>query len=222
MASNSGTVQRSKLIIPRRYILRARRYSGRVQRMTGDKHLAGMRRRSLAGDLLWRSKALVRQTATRRQHRIPSWSWAAVDGAKTADWCDLVESRDQGFVVHCTVNVMDDRLPFANIDGGCLILKGRLKTLTLSEARTTPEQAYWCEISPDYTWWLSEADADSIEVPHMVTFFSVSYKKEVFGDDTGLVLVKSDRTYERVGAYKARIRGEEWVLGFEEDTIHVT
>ena len=77
--------------------------ASRFAQILNDEYLAGLWRSSLVSDLLWVSTGAARETKT---HRVPTWSWASLDGGdihgfpllnkiddETVTLCDVVQAE---------------------------------------------------------------------------------------------------------------------------------
>uniref|UniRef100_A0A8H7KEW6 Heterokaryon incompatibility domain-containing protein n=1 Tax=Bionectria ochroleuca TaxID=29856 RepID=A0A8H7KEW6_BIOOC len=105
-----------------------------------DQYLAGLWRKTLLLDLLWKADHKCDRPKT---YRAPSWSWASVDGLVSGEWrLDKLarpdDERDTGnlrlaTVVDCQVAVASSKVPFGEVTGGLLILRGLLFGVHLDE-----------------------------------------------------------------------------------------
>ncbi|KAL1946160.1 hypothetical protein VTO73DRAFT_15287 [Trametes versicolor] len=97
----------------------------------GSEYLAGLwRSDKLLADLLWdvRMRKQERRRTRPVAYRAPSWSWAAIEGA--VRW-NFPTWEDDGVValaeiVECRVTLEDAALPFGQVTGGALVLRGTL------------------------------------------------------------------------------------------------
>ncbi|KAH9846406.1 heterokaryon incompatibility protein-domain-containing protein [Lenzites betulinus] len=94
--------------------------------LTSD-YLAGLWRYSLFTDLLWRVSAARSRPAA---FRAPSWSWAAVDG-KVSRFLFIPGFHKLAEVIRCDVLLKEDSLPFGEVSGGSLVLRGQMLQLQL-------------------------------------------------------------------------------------------
>jgi hypothetical protein len=89
-------------------------------RISGSNYLAGLWENSFTSELLWSSR---RSDISRPPvKRAPSWSWAAVDGEISHDWCPLDHAGILG-IITCQVPPISDSSPFGTVD----LTKSQLK-----------------------------------------------------------------------------------------------
>ncbi|KAF9231020.1 HET-domain-containing protein [Melanogaster broomeanus] len=97
----------------------------------GDEYLAGLWRRSLCRDILWkRHKRRVRPMP--KDYRAPSWSWAATDGeimvfnGLAGPRFDIRISCDLCEVVACEVTPASARAAFGGVIAGTLVIRAQM------------------------------------------------------------------------------------------------
>ncbi|KIJ52113.1 hypothetical protein M422DRAFT_88967, partial [Sphaerobolus stellatus SS14] len=100
------------------------------QHVYNDKFLAGLWQKTLAFDLLWSSGA--QGFNPRPKYRAPTWSWASIDGLISAEYREGEISKvgydvQKVDIQECTVTLADNKLPFGEVTGGVLKLKGFMK-----------------------------------------------------------------------------------------------
>lgn len=125
-----------------------------IQQAIGGAYYAGMWGVTLHTDLLWISGIAnvgrpVRiskgqsdlNVEVARKFRIPSWSWAYSNEPKNFRFCrdvsghfGLRSAKSTCRVVKCSVRLVEIRLPYGMVDGGCLIIRGYIKALSLETA----------------------------------------------------------------------------------------
>ncbi|PVH81566.1 HET-domain-containing protein [Cadophora sp. DSE1049] len=101
-------------------------------RKMDDQYLAGHFKSSLLSSLLWkRHSAILPRPA---EYRVPSWSWAAIDGQVRfelyrAPMSDSLELLD------CNIELVSKDVPYGAVSSGTLTLRGRLRQVLWSESR---------------------------------------------------------------------------------------
>jgi hypothetical protein len=119
------------------------------QRLRPDEYLAGMWRSTLLRDLQWQrgigswsqlmESALIEKQSTSTEadsrHRVPTWSWASVDGPVTGPWENLKSMREsrRAAVISCDTNLVSEAAPFGLVSGGKLVIRGPLKSLSIDD-----------------------------------------------------------------------------------------
>ncbi|KAI1107030.1 HET-domain-containing protein [Jackrogersella minutella] len=101
-------------------------------RATGDRYLAGLWRASLLPDLLWEFGDAPRLLPRPKGYRAPSWSWASVDGMIGASFLEpeleaAGAHRREAEVLGCKVELASEDVPFGEVKGGVLRLRGVLR-----------------------------------------------------------------------------------------------
>lgn len=203
------------------------------QRATGSAHLVGMWEDSLTNALLWRTGSDVEagiQSMMTRRYRIPSWSWASREGRCNLALCRLRLSTTQLDVLESEVNLVQERLPLGQVDGGYLIVRGRLRPIPFQDAQDAFDKRMRAidRLYPDYDWHMFQASSDRPGMPAELTFLCISDERWEYYPgaryrlaEYGLVLGRLHMsTYERVGAYMVEgSRVEDWMDGFARETI---
>ena len=99
---------------------------------TGDQYLAGLWRSTLLLDLLWSVEPFGPLPPRPEKYRAPSWSWASAEGLIRASYLEpklasagVVLCRAE--VLDCVVDLAHENLPFGEVTGGVLRLKGKMK-----------------------------------------------------------------------------------------------
>ncbi|KAI0326351.1 HET-domain-containing protein [Cubamyces sp. BRFM 1775] len=101
-------------------------------RILGSEYLAGLWRKSLLYDLLWRVSYISPghiNPCRPSPYRAPSWSWASVDGCVSWDQSHLsgfVTTEPLADVIECSVTLQDKKLPFGRVTDGSLFLRASL------------------------------------------------------------------------------------------------
>lgn len=100
-----------------------------------DQYLAGLWRKTLLLDLLWKAEAFGRLPPRPKPYRAPSWSWASIDGLVTAQYlegtlADAVHLR-KAEILDCQVQLASEEAPFGEVTAGTLKLKGLMTQVTL-------------------------------------------------------------------------------------------
>ncbi|KAF2793742.1 HET-domain-containing protein [Melanomma pulvis-pyrius CBS 109.77] len=98
------------------------------------KYLAGLWEYAFASELMWSS---IRGDISRPSaQRAPSWSWAAVDGEITHEWCPL-HDLDTLSLLNCHVSPLNSSSPFGEVDplSSVLRVQGEIAPLYWREDR---------------------------------------------------------------------------------------
>ena len=106
-------------------------------------YLAGLWRDTLVQDLLW-YKTFETRYPRPEQPRVPSWSWAAIDGRVMAYSVDDrldPDSKDTEAceVVNCEVTAATPLLPFGKVSGGSLTLRSVMLEVTWNLDSSMPD-----------------------------------------------------------------------------------
>ncbi|KAI0350136.1 HET-domain-containing protein [Trametes cingulata] len=100
------------------------------QRVLRSDYVAGLWRETLPCDLLWLKASEAGPGLTRpAQYRAPSWSWAAVDGGIAMPRNEPDPPPDYYpavVVIRCEAILEDARVPFGQVTGGSLAIRGVL------------------------------------------------------------------------------------------------
>lgn len=196
---------------------------------TGDQYLAGLWKKTLLFDLLW--KRAHRFAPRPQRYRAPSWSWAAreegvspihqVDEDKWSADPEILKVE----ILECEVELKNKDLPFGEVTGGFLKLKGRLKRAVVR---------YGSEY--DYTWYTGDAfskgpngemvqigmfDFDAKEhIPeeiYIIPFIWDAQKSFIYG----IVVIKANKDqYRRVAHFdQFGYSDHKWIDDLEEQEI---
>ncbi|CZR70193.1 uncharacterized protein PAC_20094 [Phialocephala subalpina] len=118
-----------------------------------DQYYAGHFRSSLISSLLWKrfSPILPRPV----EYRVPSWSWAAIDGRIRFELyrAPIAESLE---LLECKIELVSESAPYGAVKSGTLTLRGRIRKLLWSPSREQlinpkDDQPYFAETIPDAT-----------------------------------------------------------------------
>lgn len=152
------------------------------ERLGGSEYLAGLWRKDLERQLLWRAAGLGLATRS-REYRAPSWSWASIDGAVLSTW-QLGESQSlvQTLDAHVILKGTDS---FCNISSGVLRLRGRaLKGRAASDARYFPGLRIGLDKKMNEIAFHSDEDVVP-ELADCIQLFCVPVSLERLGEDIG-------------------------------------
>lgn len=114
-------------------------------RVTGDSYLAGLWKKSLVPDLLWRAvreKELDPKSSRPARYRAPSWSWASVNWGVYYDNATFMVNASkykQMEVVDCWVSLAAVEAPFGEVTDGSL----RIKAAVLREPFVREKAGRW-------------------------------------------------------------------------------
>lgn len=100
-----------------------------------DQYLAGLWRKTLLSDLLWRNESHGGLHPRPKAYRAPTWSWASVDGLIVADYSDTKLADDVHLrkveILDCQVKLASEEAPFGEVTTGILKLRGLMKQVDL-------------------------------------------------------------------------------------------
>lgn len=107
------------------------------QTVNGDQYLAGLWRKTLLFDLLWKAEAIgglhLRPTA----YRAPSWSWASTNGLISARYLEEGSLPSdapptlKAVILDCRVQLASKAFPFGEVTGGVLKLMAVIKEVVV-------------------------------------------------------------------------------------------
>ncbi|OCK90803.1 HET-domain-containing protein [Cenococcum geophilum 1.58] len=111
------------------------------QHLRQDTYLAGLWRSTLVTDLQWFyihkiENSSVEKIERNPSYRIPTWSWASIDGARILGPEDSETQRpsERVDVLFCETYLVSPAAPFGLVYGGRLTIRGPLKSLTIKDA----------------------------------------------------------------------------------------
>ena len=205
------------------------------QRLSGDTYLAGLWRRSLVRELQWqkwpwRIGTTESTTAPRRAYRIPTWSWASIDGIISNEASQHLIS-DRVEVLDYRVNPISEQAPFGHVDGGYVAIRGPVKCVGLKDAwdnfglgqehQRPYESRKIGSFSADFRWDIP-ADVEDFRrylgIPPdrgPLWLLGLSMRPRDSYETCGLILLEtSDNRYERAGLFYI---GSEYYGGKHSD-----
>ncbi|KAL2063244.1 hypothetical protein VTL71DRAFT_5049 [Oculimacula yallundae] len=97
-----------------------------------DRYFAGHFGSSFLTSLLWKRGGGILPRPM--EYRVPSWSWAAIDGQIRFEKHRSPTSEDLK-VIDCTIGLVSQDAPYGAVTSGLLTLSGRLRQVIWSEAR---------------------------------------------------------------------------------------
>ncbi|KAN0094497.1 HET domain containing protein [Tylopilus felleus] len=105
-----------------------------------DQYLAGLWRKTLLLDLLWKGEPAGGDLRARpAAYRAPSWSWASVDGLITVNYGEANLADDvhlrRADILDCRVTLASEQNPFGEVTKGVLKLKGVVIRVVLETRR---------------------------------------------------------------------------------------
>lgn len=181
------------------------------QTLLQDEYLAGLWKRTLPSDLLWRALAGKQANgllSTRSpQYRAPSWSWAALDGPIVPGRPNI--DRILVTVVEAVTELREPANPLGQLKSGSIRLRGVLlsgNVRPLEASAPWPEKLsiYFSSENARDHWIYPDIEKEVFDQP--VFCFIISTKNQYDGTLVqGLALHCVDRaeaTYRRVGLFE--------------------
>ncbi|KAI1398613.1 heterokaryon incompatibility protein-domain-containing protein [Hypoxylon fuscum] len=174
----------------------------------GDEYLAGIFRRDLPWDLLWKVRVENCQTMTEKSHqspdRVPSWSWASIHGPiDSRVFPSFLNATIESLVHIKSIDIVlsDVSNPYGRVKGGAIVFQGFLGTKA--------------DFKPEYYKCLFDGRHDiskviwSIPLIHLADGKHKSIIGTVEGEDESTygLLVQTDNPvcgYYRVGIFQSK------------------
>lgn len=157
--------------------------------LLGDQYCAGLWRNDIVRGLLWSRRAkrddhLVSKTVKEdsKDHHIPSWSWASIDGgpifnslAEEKEW-PYVFPQETAKVLHITTTPrLSD--PFGQITDGLLVIRAPFRLIqnpfTTKESRTVPGTAIEQRVLQEKEITASRAEYQQQHCHHPGQYFAI-------------------------------------------------
>ncbi|KAK3995016.1 heterokaryon incompatibility protein-domain-containing protein [Cladorrhinum sp. PSN332] len=126
-----------------------------VQKHINSQYLAGMWRKHLASQLLWytdgwKDPSFTAPSPASEKNRVPSWSWASLHDGKVASGVATVLHADERDImlniIDVQVDLVNDKHPFGQINGGILRVRGNLAMTGVTVEREVHEVAGSCKM----------------------------------------------------------------------------
>lgn len=203
---------------------------------TGWTYLAGLWKENLSTELRWETRGQSWEIKPRpAEYRAPSWSWASVDGPVVFHDGVTPEVSERDLqVLDARIDLKDQSAPFGEVVYGSLTVRGWVKQKKVVDGGNSL-------VNPD---WESDAhrSEDKRELPWPV-FGPVLIQADSIGDFVdgtsvyclevtryddktvqmgpyGLVLVREENVFRRIGIFKFDLRVYSSILPIYEDLHH--
>ncbi|CAI9629179.1 unnamed protein product [Alternaria burnsii] len=201
------------------------------QGLAGDVYVAGLWMSHLITDLRWRTGKQLKESSSNPGNRdfkydAPTWSWASIheciiDRPYRLDEYDLESNRVE--IIDCKVNLVSSFAPFGSVNGGKLVIRAPLKSLSDKQVKEMLAQRF-CNSRSIGILFLdnrSRHHADEPTTPHDgaaphiestgVWFLGLSKHPDLNYEPGGLALAKrGDGLFERIGVFQMYV-GEDWL-----------
>jgi len=196
--------------------------------LSNDQYLAGLWRKTLILDLLWKKSEAGELSPRPEKYRAPSWSWASTDGLISAEYLEGKLKSDraaicQARILDCQVQLANEDLPFGEVTRALLKLKGFIKAATLERSSTKSASVLSMNSGQDPVkigYVTFDADEERPEEMHVIPLLW-----DVAGSFVlGLVMSRvSNGQYRRVGRFDNShdSTGVAWLVGLDEQEIVV-
>ncbi|KAH7319101.1 heterokaryon incompatibility protein-domain-containing protein [Rhexocercosporidium sp. MPI-PUGE-AT-0058] len=178
-------------------------------RKMDDEYLAGHFKASLLSSLLWKRHSPILPRPA--EYRVPSWSWAAIDGQVRFELYRAPISDDLK-LLECKIGLVSEDAPCGAVSSGILTLRGRLRQVLWNEARDTlidpfptsgEAHTFFAETIPDAVTNHSTSNATPSEV-HCLGICTYTptplWRRSLPGQED--VVFGQKRTYQRSGLPK--------------------
>lgn len=174
-------------------------------RVYNSEYIAGLWRKTLLLDLLWKRSTACVIKPRPTNYRAPSWSWASIDGLveyrylneKKAKGCNTVECE----LLNCQVTLASEDIPFGGVLGATLTLNSQVMEAKLETEGQSGfvSMQLDLEAEPVKTGW---ANMDAVEERANVWITPLRWDKEgEFVEGLILAAAFGEHYFRRVGLF---------------------
>ena len=205
-----------------------------VQEFTKDLYCAGLWRKDLTRQLVWRMQKP--QIYRQKEYRAPTWSWASVDGR-------VIFLANGSYQITSEVTILSVRAlglnskpyPFGQVSYGYLRLRGTLKAaqlgqqrggtcnLSLTDELDEAQQITNAEFYPDMVLGRRSEKLQCLPVLSCRNYEDISKKEDYIRFLVGLVITSTGEfpgEYRRVGTFQIpNIASREWSMSDKEHAL---